>query len=49
MQKKKSYSFIVYENENSTQTAIECLQGKTIETSDSQTPMCYYLFSVDKG
>lgn len=49
MQKKKSYSFVVYENEKSTQTAIECLQGTVIETSDSQTPMCYYLISVDKS
>lgn len=49
MQKKKPYSFVIYENEVSSQRAINALQGKTIEIADSQTPMCYYLFYVDKG
>ena len=31
------------------QHAIECLQGKTINDGDSLTPMCFYLFPVNKG
>ena len=49
MEKKKPYSFIIFENESSTQHAIECLQGKTINDGDSLTPMCFYLFPVNKG
>ena len=49
MQKKKPYSFIIYENEYSVKNAIDSLQGKIIEINDSQTPMCYYLLPVDGG
>jgi alkylated DNA repair protein alkB homolog 8 len=47
MQKKKSYAFIIYEDKNSTKLAIENLQSKIINTN-SQTPICFYLFAVDK-
>jgi RNA recognition motif-containing protein len=47
MQKKKPYSFIIYENPESSIKAIESLQGQVITTN--QTPICFYLFTVDKG
>lgn len=49
MQKKKSYSFVVYEDIKSTDVAINELQGKLIETNETQTPIVYYMFKVDKG
>ncbi len=47
MPKKKSYSFIIYECENSTKQAIENLQSEII--TSNQTPILFYLFPVDRG
>ena len=47
MPKKKPYSFIIYENKESTRNAIQCLQNQIITTN--QTPIFFYLFPVDKG
>lgn len=48
MQKKRSYSFIIYEEPSSTEKAINQLQSQLITTSN-QTSVCFYLFPVDKG
>lgn len=47
MESKKSYSFIIFEQTESTAKAIEDLQEKEIECK-SQTPIHFYLFPVDK-
>lgn len=47
MPKKKSYSFVLFEDKQSTSLAIEKLQGQVITTN--QTPICFYLFPVDRG
>lgn len=47
MPKKKSYAFIIYENENSTNQAICDLQSQIITCN--QTPILFYLFPVDRG
>ncbi len=47
MPKKRSYAFIIYENESSTNQAIENLQSKIITCN--QTPILFYLFQVDRG
>ena len=46
MPKNKSYSFAIYQNPDSTTRAIETLQAQVITTN--QTPICFYLFPVDK-
>lgn len=48
MQKKKPYSFIIYEEPISTEQAINQLQSQII-TTNNQTSICFYLFPVDKG
>ena len=47
MQKKKSYAFVIYEEKNSAQLAANTLQSKVITCN--QTPICFYIFPVDKG
>ncbi|CAF0720566.1 unnamed protein product [Brachionus calyciflorus] len=47
MQKKKSYSFIIFEDPKSAQKAIDSLQSQII-TTNNQTVICFYLFPVDK-
>ncbi|RNA26571.1 SDA1 -like protein [Brachionus plicatilis] len=47
MQKKKPYSFIIFEEPQSTQKAINQLQSQVI-TTNNQTTLCFYLFPVDK-
>lgn len=44
---KKSYAFVIYEHAESTKLAIENLQSQVITVN--QTPICFYLFPVDKG
>ena len=47
MQKKKSYAFIIYEEKSSARLATESLQAKMITCN--QTPICFYIFPVDRG
>ena len=47
MEPKKSYCFLVYENKESIEKAINELQGREINWP-SQTPICYYLMPVDR-
>lgn len=47
MQKKKSYAFVIYEDKNSASLAMNTLQTKVITCN--QTPICFYIFPVDKG
>lgn len=47
MQPKRSYSFVIFEDKNSTNIAIQDLQSKTITCN--QSPICFYLFPVNKG
>ena len=44
---KKPYSFVIFEEPQSTLKAINELQGKVITCN--QTPICFYLFAVDRG
>lgn len=46
MQKKKSYSFVIYENQSSARQAINKLQAT--EITKNQTPILFYIFPVDK-
>jgi len=47
MQKKKPYSFVIFESESSVRDAIEQLQATQITTN--QTPIMFYLLPVDIG
>lgn len=47
MPKAKSYSFVIYQDSESTSRAVQELQSQVITTN--QTPICFYLFPVDKG
>ena len=47
MEKKKSYAFIIYEDKKSAKLSIQHLQAT--EIIKNQTPVLFYLFSVDKG
>lgn len=48
MPKKKSYSFVIFDEPRSTDQAIKHLQSQMI-TTNNQTSLCFYLFPVDKG
>ena len=47
MQKKRSYAFIIYEDKESANSSVRQLQAT--EITKNQTPIFFYLISVDKG
>lgn len=47
MQRKKPYSFVIYEEKQSAMLAVEKLQAT--EITKNQTPIFFYIFPVDKG
>lgn len=47
MPAKKSYAFVIFEEPLATEKAIASLQSKVI--TSNQTPICFYLFPVDRG
>lgn len=47
MQKKKSYSFIIYKQKSAAALAVKSLQAT--EITKNQTPILFYMFPVDRG
>ena len=47
MQKKKSYSFVIYEDETAASLATSSLHNS--EITQNQTPIFFYIFPVDRG
>lgn len=47
MPKKRSYAFVIYAEGEASSRAIQKLQGQVI--TRNQTPICFYMFNVDRG